>query len=470
VKAHAAMLVPMFMLCGTGCAVGPNYREPTQSVPDQFSNAAQPGLDQGEAIAQFWTLLDDPVLDRLVSDALAANKDLAQAAGNLQASRAAARLTGFDSFPTVTVAGSYTRTLASSHGSLPGATREQRTVDTYDAGFDAAWELDLFGRVRRSNEAARAEVGAAEATLRDAIVSVTAEVARNYCVLRGLQDQLAVAERNEVNQRQTLDLTQVRLDAGRGTQLDVARAAAQLATTEATIPPLRSSIAITIHRLSVLTGRQPEVLAPELAAVRPMPALPTLNAIGGPEALLRRRPDVRIAERNLAAATARIGVSVADLFPRITLFGSAGYDSASWHDLGNSSSQTYVIGPSITWAAFDLGRVRARMHIASAQSDIALAAYEAAVLNALEDTENSLVSYGESQRRETTLERAATQSTTAARLARQRFEGGLSDFLSVLQAERDALAAEDSLAQGRTQTATSLIAVYKALGGGWMTR
>lgn len=451
-----------------GCAVGPDYREPKQSVPDHFNSAPQPGIGEGEVIAQFWTLLNDPVLDRLVSDALAANKDLAQAAGNLQASRAAARFTGFDAYPTITAGGSYSHARLSSN-QLPGATREQRTIDTYDAGFDAAWELDLFGRVRRSNQAARADVGSAEATLRDAIVSVTAEVARNYCVLRGLQDQLAVAERNEGNQRQTQDLTQTRLDAGRGTQLDVSRAAAQLATTEATIPPLRISIATTIHRLSVLTGRQPQALAPELSALRPMPALPALNAIGGPEALLRRRPDVRIAERNLAAATARIGVSVADLFPRIKLIGSAGYDSSSWSKLGSVASQTYSVGPSITWAAFDLGRVRARIHVARAETDIAFAAYEGAVLNALEDTENSLVTYGESQRREATLERAATESATAARLARQRFEGGLSDFLSVLQAERDALAAEDSLAQGRTQTATSLIAVYKALGGGWMS-
>jgi multidrug efflux system outer membrane protein len=451
-----------------GCAVGPSYHEPTQPVPDHFGNASQPGIGEAEVIAQFWTLLNDPLLDRLVSDALAANKDLAQAAGNLQASRAAARFTGFDAFPTVTAGGSYTRTLQSSH-QLPGATHDQRTIDTYDLGFDATWELDLFGRVRREKEAAHADAGAAEATLRDAIVSVTAEVARNYCVLRGLQDQLAVAERNQVNQRQTLDLTQVRLDAGRGTQLDVARAAAQLATTEASIPPLRISIATTIHRLSVLTGRQPTELLPELSASSPMPTLPPLNAIGGPEVLLRRRPDVRIAERNLAAATARIGVSVADLFPRITLIGSASYDSGTWRDVGSADSQSYVLGPSITWAAFDLGRVRAQIGIAHARTDVALAAYQAAVLNALEDTENSLVSFGESQRRETTLERAATQSTTAARLARQRFEGGLTDFLSVLQAERDALAAQDSLAQGRTQTATSLIAVYKALGGGWMT-
>jgi outer membrane protein, multidrug efflux system len=453
-----------------GCAVGPSYHEPRESVPAQFSSGDQPGIGEGEVIAQFWTLFKDPALDQLVQDALASNKDLARAASSLRASRAAARLAGFDAFPTVTAGGFYSRSLGSTHAlpGLPNATRAERTIETYDVGFDAAWELDFFGRVRRSTQAARADAGAAEATLRDAIVSVTAEVARNYCVLRGLQDQLAVAERNSVNQRQTLDLTQVRLDAGRGTELDVSRATAQLATTEAGIPPLRTSIATTIHRLSVLTGRQPNVLAPELSPSRPMPALPAFNAIGGPEQLLRRRPDVRIAERDLAAATARIGVAVADLFPRVTFIGSAGYDAGSWREVGSAASQTYSVVPGISWAAFDLGRVRSRIGIARADADGAFAAYESAVLNALEDTENSLVIYGDAQRRQATLEVAATQSTRAARLARQRFEGGLSDFLSVLQAERDALAAEDGLAQARTQTATALIAVYKALGGGWM--
>lgn len=453
----------------TACAVGPSYRPSHEPVPAHFGNASEGGLSEGEVVAQFWTLFNDPVLDRLVSDTLAENKDLVQAASNLQASRSAARLQGFDAFPTVTAGGSYSHTLVSAHQfAVPNTTREERTIDTFDAGFDAFWELDFFGRVRRGREAARAEAGAAEATLRDAIVSVTGEVARNYCVLRGLQDQLAVAERNAVNQRQTLDLTQVRLDAGRGTDLDVARAAAQLETTEATIPPLHTAIATTIHRLSVLTGRQPEALMSDLSPVQPLPTLPALSGIGDPESLLRRRPDVRIAERNLAAATARIGVSVADLFPRITFVGSAGYDAASARDLGKSPAETFSIAPTITWAAFDLGRVRTRIHIARAEANGALAAYQGSVLHALEDTENSLVNYGDAQRREATLTRAAAHSTRAAQLARQRFEGGLSDFLTVLQAERDALLAQDSLAQGRTQTATALIAVYKALGGGWM--
>ena len=298
---------------------------------------------------------------------------------------------------------------------------------------------------------------------------MTAEVARNYFVLRGLQDQLAVAERNEVNQRQTLDLTQVRLDAGRGTELDISRAEAQLATTLASIPPLRVSIATTIYRLSVLTGRQPDVLTPSC------PRLARCR---------RCRSSMRSAIRKhccVAGRTFGSQSAISPRRPRASVFRwptcfrasrSSGRQAMTRHRgvmSARAASQSYSVGPSITWAAFDLGRVRARIGIAHAQTDVALAAYEAAVLNALEDTENSLVSYGESQRREATLVRAATQSTTAARLARQRFEGGLSDFLSVLQAERDALAAEDSLAQGRTQTATSLIAVYKALGGGWMT-
>jgi multidrug efflux system outer membrane protein len=454
----------------SGCAVGPNYQEPKPTVDAHFTNASQPGINEGQVVAAFWTLFGDATLDQLVQDALAANKDLARAEANLRASRAAARLSGFDAYPTVTAGASYSHALESQHELFeePNLTRAEREIDTYDVGFDATWELDFFGRVRRSIQASRADMHAAEAALRDTEVSVAAEVARNYFVLRGLQDRLDVAERNAVNQRQTLELTQVRLDAGRGSELDVSRAAAQLETTLATVPPLRTLIATTIYRISVLTGRTPTALEPELAVARPMPALPTLNAIGSPEALLRRRPDVRVAEQGLAAATARIGVAVADLFPRVTFIGSIGYNAGTWNALGSSASQTFLVGPSITWAAFDLGRVRARIGIAHAQADLALADYQAAVLNALEDTEDSLVNFGQSQLRETTLERAATQSTKAARLARERFEGGLSDFLNVLQAERDDLAAQDSLADGRTQTATALVAVYKALGGGWM--
>lgn len=452
-------------LCLGGCAVGPDYKQPETPVDAQFSNTSA-NYSNADVPAQFWTLFSEPLLTKLVEQALVTNKDLAISSANLRAARAARGLARFDLFPAVTASASHLRVKQSEH-QLPGVPESQREFDDVDAGFDASWELDFFGRVRRGVQAARAEEQAAVAQLRDAQVTVTAEVARNYFVLRGLQDQLTVAVRNSENQRQTLSLTEARLDAGRGTELDTSRALAQLQTTLASIPPLRASIASTIYRLSVLTGQMPTALATELDPIQPLPALPPLNAIGTPEALLRRRPDIRVAERQLASATARIGIAVGDLFPRVTFTGSVGYSAGNSNNIGNAGSETYVFGPSISWAALDLGRVRSRIQIANAQTDAALAGYEATVLVALEETEGALVTYGHAQSRRDTLEQAAVASSRAANLARQRFEGGLTDFLNVLDAERDALTAQDSLAQSRTQTATSLIAVYKALGGGW---
>lgn len=448
------------------CAVGPNYKRPVTSTPAQFANVGQPGFTGGEVEARFWTVFNDPRLNQLVSDALAENKDLKRARANLRASRAARRLAGFDLFPTVTASGAY-KHARESRNQLPASISPERTLDDVDVGFDAFWELDFFGRVRRGVEAARAEEQASAASLRDAQVTVTAEVARNYFVLRGLQEQLAVAVRNADNQNQTLKLTLVRQEAGRGTELDSARAEAQLKTTLASVPPLESSIATTIYRLSVLTGRLPDALTSQLQPAEPIESLPSLNAVGDPSALLRRRPDIRVAERTLAASTARIGVAVGDLFPKVTFTGSIGYDAGSFRGLGKSGSDTYSVGPGISWAALDLGRVSARIRIARAQTDADLAAYEASVLSALEETEGALITYGQAQSRRELLTQAAKASERAADLARQRFQGGLTDFVNVLEAERDALTVQDSLAQSRTQTATALVAVYKALGGGW---
>jgi multidrug efflux system outer membrane protein len=218
----------------------------------------------------------------------------------------------------------------------------------------------------------------------------------------------------------------------------------------------------------VLTGRLPDALTADLQIAEPLRDLPSLNAVGDPATLLRRRPDIRVAERSLAASTARIGVAIGDLFPKVTFTGSVGYDAASFRGIGKTGSDTYSVGPGISWAAFDLGRVGARIKIARAQTDADLAAYEASVLGALEETEGALVTYGRAQSRRDLLTQAASASERAADLARQRFQGGLTDFVNVLDAEREALTVEDSLAQSRTQTATSLVAVYKALGGGWV--
>lgn len=450
----------------SGCAVGPNYRRPETPVDTHFANAGQPGFAEAAAIEQYWTRFADPSLSGLIEDALAHNKDLGVAEANLRAARAERRLAGFDLYPTVTVSGGYSRVLDAKE-QLPGASRRNREFNVAQVGFDGLWELDLFGRVRRNVEAARADVGASAATLQDARVSVIAETARDYFILRGLQDQLSLTMRNADNQFKTLKLTRDRLEAGRGNQLDTARAEAQWQTTLASIPSLQTSIATTGYRLSVLTGRQPTALPPTLTAQAPAPALPDLNDIGTPEQLLRRRPDVRVAERRLAGATARVGVATGDLFPKVTLTGQAGYFGPTLGQLGTAEAGFYSIGPSITWAAFDLGRVRARISTARAQTDAALSAYEGAVLGALEDTEGALISYGRSQSRRDALQIAAAASDKAAELAQRRFEGGLIDFLEVLDAARTALSAELLLSQSRTDAATSLIAVYKALGAGW---
>jgi multidrug efflux system outer membrane protein len=462
-------LVKMTALAAlSGCAVGPNYHRPETPVDAQFANAGEAAFVQSDPLEQYWTGFADPVLTDLVNDALAHNFDLGAAEANLRAARAIRRLVGFDQFPTVNLAAGYSHALQSQE-QLPGLDQHEREFDAAQAGFDGLWELDLFGRVRRNVEAARADVGAAAATVQDARVSVIAELVRDYCILRGLQDQLALTERNADNQQRTLKLTRTRLEAGRGNQLDTARAEAQWQTTLASIPTLQASIATTSYRLSVLTGRQPMALNARLNPQAPLPTLPALNAIGTPEQLLRRRPDVRLAERRLAASTARVGVAVGDLFPKVTFVGEVGYYAPTFGDFGQSEARTFSFGPSISWAAFDLGRVRARIGSAKAQTDQALAAYQGAVLGALEDTEGALISYGRSQTRREALQIAAAASDKAADLAQKRFEGGLIDFLEVLDAERTALSAELLLSQSRTDAATSLIAVYKALGAGWRT-
>jgi multidrug efflux system outer membrane protein len=276
-----------------------------------------------------------------------------------------------------------------------------------------------------------------------------------------------VARRNVDNQRETLQFTQAQLGAGRGTEFDTSRAQSQLSTTLATIGPLEAAVARSIHRLSVLTGREPNALQELLAPARDLPALPQISAVGDPAGLLRRRPDIRVAERQLAASTALVGVAMGELFPKVTFTGSFSYSATQPGYLGQSGSRGYVIGPGISWAAFDLGRVRAEIAGSRARSDVALAAYEQTVLRALEETENTLVTHARTRDSLKDASDAAEASRTAARIARTRYEGGMVDFLEVLDAERTQLAAEDRLAQSRTDAATSLIAVYKALGGGW---
>jgi multidrug efflux system outer membrane protein len=449
-----------------GCAVGPNYRKPDTPVAQQFAGTEAGPYSSGDAQARFWTQFGDQTLERLEADALDANHDLRIALGHLVEARAERRQAQFDLAPTVTASGGYTRERFSQVQSPTGAPYD---AHLYDAGFDAFWELDFFGRVRRSVEAQSAQVQGAEASLRDAQVSVTAEVARTYFELRGQQAQLAVARNNVDNERETLEVTQARLEGGSGTELDTSRAQSQLSATLATIGPLEAAVARSIHRLSVLTGREPNALGELLGTARELPDLPRVTEVGDPAGLLRRRPDIRVAERQLAASNALVGVAIGDLFPKVTFTGSFSYSAPGTGSLGDASSRGYVVGPGISWAAFDLGRVRARVAGSRARADVALAAYEQSVLRALEETEDALVTHARTRQSLKDATDSAEASLTAARLARTRYEGGLVDFLVVLDAERTELAAEDRLAQARTGAATSLIAVYKSLGGGWET-
>ena len=459
-----SLLLSSFLLAA--CAVGPDYKPPETDTAQRF-DSLDPGTFTTEAtVAQFWTLFEDETLERLVGDALAANHDLRIALTRVAEARALRGETRLDLAPTVTASAGYAdQRLADAQ--LSGTPFVPRDQELYDAGFDAFWELDFFGRIRRGVEASNAELDAAEASLRDAQVIVTAEVTRTYFELRGQQQQLDVARRNVDNQRETLELTSVRLDGGRGTELDTSRAQGQLSGTLASIAPLEAAVAQSIHRLGVLTGRKPGALREILAPSADLPEIPRIAAVGDPAGLLRRRPDIRVAERELAASTARIGVAVADLFPRVTFTGTVGLVADSFDGLGDSGSDAYLIAPGISWAAFDLGRVRARIAGAQARADGALLRYEQSVLRALEETENSLVSHARARERLVHAEQAASANGKAAELARLRFEGGTSDFLQVLDAERSQLEAEDRLAQTRTEAATSLIAVYKSLGGGW---
>lgn len=473
VVAPVACIVLLGLL--SGCAVGPNYREPQTAVSATFASAAATNASatfsatNGAAtsnLTHWWREFHDDTLDRLVARAAATNHDLRIAAARVREARALRTTAVLDLAPVVHADAGYTKGVRSLDGA-GGLPRPQREVELFDAGFDASWELDVFGRVRRGLEASTAAVAAAEADRRDVLVSVVAEVARNYFELRGAQLALAVARQNADNQRETLQITVEKLRAGRGTELDTARARTQLNATLAVIPSLEINIQRAIFRIGVLTGQPPTALVDELTPSRPLPELPALVNVGSPAELLRRRPDIRTAERLLAAATARIGVQTADLFPRVTFQGQVALESKTFSGLGAAGSDTYSFGPRISWAALDLGRVRARIQAANARADAELARYEQVVLTALEETEGALVEFGRAQARREYLVASARSAEQAVTLADQRYRSGVTDFLTVLDAQRTQLAIQEQLAQSETRSATALVAVYKALGGGW---
>ena len=409
---------------------------------------------------RWWRQLEDPVLEQLETAALEANHDVRSALARLDQARAAFDEGRFARFPKVTAGASFdVRDQV-----IPGFTEEPLKVKTYRAALDASWELDLFGRVRASVAAASANAESFDAALGSVRVSVAADVARNYFELRGIQQRLSVLDRSLVNQRETLRLTQVRRDAGIGEEQDVASAAARVSAIEAELPPLRTASAAREHRLAVLTGKVPGQLSVDLSP-RAYPVLGKTIALGSGVGLLDRRPDVRAAERRLAVAAAREGIATADLYPRITVSGVLGLLAGRGNLFGKSDSRAWAVTPALQWSAFDLGSARSRLRGVRAVTREALAEYEKTMLLALEETENALVAYRQQQERLVKLHDEVRESARASGIARARYREGVADFLSLLDAERTQLQAEDGAAQAEADLFTAMVGLYRAMGG-----
>jgi len=458
------------------CAAGPDHVRPHIAVPARFGpDAGAPSTGEAQPVHRaafdeaFLQGLGDPLLARLVDEALHANHDLRIALTRLDQANALLRGARLDALPTVTAQGeaAHVRTSADQ---APGTPRAARDGEQWSAGLAASWELDLFGRVRRGIEAGRADVRASAADLRALQVAIAGEVARSFVELRGIQERLRVARANRDNQQRTLELVEARLQAGAGTDFDGARARAQLETTAARIPALEAQAQVAMHWLAVLAGRDPASLVATLTPPGPLPSLPPRIDPGTPGGLLRARPDIAAAEARLHAATARIGVATADLFPRFTLGGLLGSQAIDAGALFERDSETRIVALGIDWSFLDVGRVRARIAAADAEAEGELARWQQTVLLALEDAENALVRHSRARTEDAHLERAAGEAALAARLARARYEAGASGLLEVLDAERVQLQAQDAFAQGRTRSVASAVALYRALAGGWPQR
>ena len=443
-----------------GCASGPDYKPPQPALETSFSQASSARAE--EPVAAFWRGFADPQLDTLIDQALTANTDVKLAQARLQEARANAGETRANALPNLSTGADVAR--VDPLGPVGSG-------NLFDVSGAFNWELDFFGRNRRANESAAARVQASEAGVQAAQRLVAAEVTSTYLALRTLQQRLRVAQESLVNQRESLRLVEARAQVGRGTPLDVARARTLVDSTEATVPALQGALERLPYRLATLTGQNARSLTALLTTDRLLPTLAATDlsalATGTPQALLQRRPDIRVAERQLAAATADIGVARADLFPRISLVGLLGFTSNRLSNLLQADSRSSSLGASLSWTPFDYGRVRARIGASEARALQALLVYEQTVQLALEETEGALAQYTRNAQQADKLTSAARNAEEAARLSRLRFEAGAADYLTVLDAERTVLQARDALVQAQGGTVGALVSVYRALGGGW---
>jgi len=416
-------------------------------------------------LAAWWGTLGDPTLDALMQKAIAANLDLKLASARVREARAIRGERNSDLYPTVDVAGSVSRSQLSDN--VLGAASNNDPFTLWNAGLDASWEIDVFGGLRRGIEASQADLEAQIEAERNVLVTLTAEVARNYTDLRGLQQRIIVTERSIAAQRETLELTEALSKAGLAADIETEQARAQVFARQSAMPTLRAQARASIFRISVLLGEPPEAMLAELSPTGAVPKPPTEIPVGLPSDLLRRRPDIRQAERQLAAATARIGVETAELFPKFRLTGVAGTQSRDFVDLFDMNSRVWSIAPGVSWRVFDRRAIRQRIEAADARSEQALIIYEQTLLTSLEDVENALTSLAEEQARMTHLKNATDASRRAVDLANARYASGIGDFLTVLVNQSALFDREDQLAQSEALVTRSVILLYKALGGGW---
>ena len=466
-------LMLLASLFATGCAaVGPDYAPPTVPVPTAWSSGLPEGLHAGEVeLRDWWTLFEDPVLSNLIKRASDGNLDLRAAVARIDEARALLGVTRGARVPRVDVDAAYSRNRQSSEASLGGRTLGDfvsvSDVDAYTVGVGAGWELDVFGRVRRSVEASHANWQATVEDYGAVLVALRAEVALVYVEIRALQRRIAIAEKNVTSQRASRDIVRKRREAGTAPGLELAQADANVASTEATLPQLRARLGVATHRLSVLLGEHPGALKKDLGALASIPAPPESTLVRVPAELLRKRPDIRRAERMLAAQTARVGVATANLYPRFSLGGVFGFSAQSPADLFQSSSRTFGVGPSVTWNVFSGGSVRSSIDVEDARVEQALVVYEQAVLRALEEVENALTSYGHERTRNTSLHSAVDAYRRAVGFAEDLYKGGKTDFQNVLDAQRNLLVFEDQLASSDAALVERLVELYRAMGGAW---
>jgi len=461
-----------------GCTVGPNYQRPGTPVPPAFAEAAQAAALSDSDLASWWQGFGDPELDKLVNRAIAQNLDVETAAARIREARAREVVAGAAALPQVAAQASASRQRISENAipvppgagsgggnsgsfGLPGS-----EFSTFRVGFDASWEIDLFGKTRRSVEAARARTGAAIWNRRDVQVSVAAEVANAYLTLRVLQQRIATAQAEVARQQRSLRLVGARVRGGLVTGQDLAQQQSQLATAQSAIPPLSAQADARVHALGVLTGETPEALIAELSSASALPSVPAVPA-GLPSDLLRRRPDIRTAEQNLHAATADIGVATADLYPRFSLSAAPVLVSTALAKLLEWGSRSYSASASLDWPIFNGGRARGNIAVANAQQQQALIAYRKTILTALQDVEDALSNIDNDRHQIASLETAHGTAARAENIARSRYRGGLVTFSDVLQAQASRISLENQLIQARGAHARDTVALFKALGGGW---